>query len=196
MPNAERADFAGNSDAELREVTVGELDPHDGTISVVDYDPGWPRLFQREASRIAAALGDIALRVEHVGSTAVPGLPAKPVIDVVLVVPDSADERSYVPALESAGYVLRVREPDWCEHRLLNGPDTDVNLHVFSSGEPEIGRMLLFRDRLRASDSDRDHYARTKRELARRVWRHVQDYADAKTAVVQQIMRREPSQRR
>lgn len=190
MSDGEETGRSGCSDDDLRRVTVGELRSHDGAITVIDYDPDWPRLFRRESSRVVAVLGDVALRVEHVGSTAVPGLPAKPVIDMVLVVPDSADEPSYVPRLESAGYLLRIREPDWCEHRLLKGPDTDINLHVFSSGEPEIDRMLRFRDRLRDSDSDRDRYARAKRELARRTWRHVQDYADAKTTVVQEIMRR------
>jgi GrpB-like predicted nucleotidyltransferase (UPF0157 family) len=178
------------SDEELQSVTVGELIPHDAPIVLAPYDPEWPRLFAREAERIRAVLGDRALRVEHVGSTSVPGLTAKPIIDIVLVVSDSGDEPSYVPALEAAGYVLRIREPDWFEHRLLKGPDTDVNLHVFSVGAAETDRMVRFRDRLRASDSDRDLYARTKRELARRRWRHVQHYADAKTAVVQEIMTR------
>jgi GrpB-like predicted nucleotidyltransferase (UPF0157 family) len=178
------------SDEELQSVTVGELIPHDAPIVLAPYDPEWPRLFAREAERIRAVLGDRALRVEHVGSTSVPGLTAKPIIDIVLVVSDSADEPSYVPPLEAAGYVMRIREPDWFEHRLLKGPDTDVNLHVFSVGAAETDRMVRFRDRLRASDSDRDLYARTKRELARRRWRHVQHYADAKTAVVQEIMTR------
>jgi GrpB-like predicted nucleotidyltransferase (UPF0157 family) len=178
------------SDEELQRVTVGELAPRNAPIVLADYDPEWPRLFAREAARIRSVLGDTALRVEHVGSTSVPGLAAKPIIDVLLVVPDSADEPSYVPALEAAGYVLRIREPDWFEHRLLKGPDTDVNLHVFGAGTEEIDRMLRFRDHLRASDDDRDHYARTKRELARRTWRHVQHYADAKTAVVGKIMAR------
>jgi GrpB-like predicted nucleotidyltransferase (UPF0157 family) len=152
------------------------------------YDPDWPRLFSREADRLRAALGPAALRIEHVGSTSVPGLMAKPVIDVLLVVPDSADEPGYVPQLEAAGYVLRIREPEWFEHRLFRGPDTDVNLHVFSPDAAEVERMLLFRDRLRDDAAARDRYARTKRELARRTWRHVQDYADAKTAVVEEIL--------
>src|SRR5690606_29898587 len=101
-------------------------------------------LFEREAKRIRSALGDRALRVEHVGSTSVPGLCAKPVIDILLVVPDSSDEASYVPALEAAGYKLRIREPEWFEHRLFKGPDTDINLHVFSEGASEIERMLCF----------------------------------------------------
>jgi GrpB-like predicted nucleotidyltransferase (UPF0157 family) len=178
------------SDEELQRLTVGELIPHDAPIVLATYDPEWPRLFAREAERIRAVLDDRALRVEHVGSTSVPGLAAKPIIDIVLVVSDSADEPSYVPALEAAGYVVRIREPDWFEHRLFKGPDTDINLHVFSVGAAEIDRMVRFRDRLRASDTDREYYARTKRELAQRTWRHVQHYADAKTAVVQEIMSR------
>ena len=175
-------------DEELQAVTVGPLEPHDATITLVAYDPDWPRLFRREADRVRAALGPVALRIEHVGSTSVPGLVAKPIVDVLLVVPDPADEPGYVPQLEAAGYVLRIREPDWFEHRLFKGPDTDVNLHVFGAGAAEVERMLRFRDRLRADDAARDHYARTKGELARRTWRHVQDYADAKTAVVEEVL--------
>lgn len=135
-------------------------------------------------------LGNKALRVEHVGSTSVPGLCAKPIIDMLLVVADSADEPSYVPAMEAAGYTLRIREPEWFEHRLFKGPETDIHLHVFSEGASEIERMLLFRDWLRANDADRDNYASVKRSLAQQVWRHVRHYADAKTAIVQEIMSR------
>ena len=92
--------------------------------------------------------------------------------------------------LEAAGYVLRAREPGWFEHRMFKGPDTDINLHVFTVGAAEIGRMLLFRDRLRAHDADRDAYLQVKRDLAQRTWRHVQHYADAKTAIVEQIIAR------
>ena len=100
------------------------------------------------------------------------------------MVADSADEPSYVPALETAGYRLRIREPEWFEHRMFKGPDADINLHVFSAGASEIERMLAFRDRLRRKRADRDRYAGVKRELAGREWRHVQHYADEKTAVV------------
>ena len=175
---------------ELRAAVVGELRPHDAPITLVAYDPEWPRLFEREAERIRGALGGAALLVEHVGSTSVPGLVAKPIVDVVLAVPDSADEPAYLPALEGAGYVLRIREPDWLEHRMFKGPDTDVNLHVYSAGTPEIDRMIRFRDRLRSCPADRERYAAAKRELARRTWRHVQNYADAKTAVVTEILDR------
>jgi len=178
------------SDEELQKFTVGEITPHNATVFLADYDPDWPHLFTREAARIRGLLGDTALRIEHVGSTSVPGLIAKPIIDVLLVVPDSADEPAYVPALESAGYLLRIREPDWFEHRVFKGPDTNINLHVFSTGATEIDRMLRFRDWLRATDSDRDLYAKTKRELATRTWRHIQHYADAKTSVIAEIVDR------
>ena len=176
------------SDEELQQVVVGALTPLNAPIALVEYDAEWPRLYAREARRIRAVLDDAVRSVEHVGSTSVPGLAAKPIIDILLVVADSGDEPSYLPALEATGYVLRIREPDRFEHRVLKGPDTNINLHVFSDGASEIECMLLFRDWLRQNDADRDHYERTKRELAGRNWRHVQHYADAKTAVVQEIM--------
>ena len=119
-----------------------------------------------------------------------PGLAAKPIIDIVLVVADSADEGAYARSLEAAGYVLRIREPDWFEHRMFKGPDTDINLHVFSFGCPEIERTLRFRDWLRANAGDRALYERTKRALATREWEHVQNYADAKTAIIDEILAR------
>ena len=164
--------------------------PSSGPVVLVDYDPEWPRLFAREAERIRAALGERALRIEHTGSTSIPGLAAKPVIDIVLVVADSADEAAYVPPLEAAGYVLRIREPDWFEHRLVKGADPTANVHVFSKGCAEIERMLLFRDRLRANDAERELYEQTKRQLARREWKFTQQYADAKSEVVEAIIER------
>jgi GrpB-like predicted nucleotidyltransferase (UPF0157 family) len=175
---------------QLRAVTLGELTPLTGPILIVDYDPDWPRLFEREFDRIRSLLGSRALRIEHVGSTSIPGLAAKPVIDIVLVVHDSADEPNYVTPLEAAGYVLRIREPTWHQHRMLKGPDTSTNLHVFSAACPEVDRMLLFRDWLRMNEADRLLYERTKRELANRPWKYTQNYADAKTAVVEEVMRR------
>jgi len=178
------------SDEEVQRSRLDKVTPHNAPITLADYDPGWPVLFAREAARIRAALGDRAVQVEHAGSTSVPGLAAKPIIDIVLAVPDSSDEQAYVPALESAGYVLRAREPGWFEHRMFKGPDTDINLHVFTVGAEEIDRMLLFRDWLRTRDADRDAYLRVKRDLAKRTWRHVQHYADAKTIIVEQIIAR------
>jgi GrpB-like predicted nucleotidyltransferase (UPF0157 family) len=182
--------FAPRSDEELQNSTVGELKLHNAPITLVEYDPSWPKLFEREAKRIRKVLGGKALQIEHVGSTSVPGLCAKPIIDILLVVKNSAEESAYVPALEAAGYKLRVQEPEWFEHRMFKGPDTDINLHVFSEGASEINRMLRFRDWLRLNESDRDKYARVKRSLAKNKWRHVQHYADAKTSIVQEIMER------
>ena len=182
--------MSSDREQELRKVTIGEPWRADGPITLAEYDPGWPRLFEREAERIRGVLGGRALLVEHAGSTSVPSLAAKPIIDIVLAVADSSDEASYVPALEAAGYVLRIREPDWYEHRLFKGPDTNINLHVFSQGCEEIDVMLAFRDHLRTDEADRELYERTKRELAARDWEYVQDYADAKTEVVKQIVAR------
>lgn len=178
------------TEAQLRAATIGEPIVLAGPVVLADYDPVWPGLFEREAARIRRVLGDRVRILEHAGSTSVPGLAAKPIIDIVLAVPDSADEASYVPALETASYVLRIREPDWFEHRMFKGPDTSVNLHVFSDGCPEIERMLAFRDRLRSNDDDRLSYERAKRELAAHDWKYVQDYADAKTEVVAAIIAR------
>ena len=178
------------TDEEIRAATIGELQPLSGPVLLADYDPEWPRLFEREAARIRTALGQRALQIEHVGSTSVPGLAAKPIIDIIVVVADSANEQDYVPSHAAAGYVLRIREPEWFEHRVFKGPDTNVNIHVFSSGCEEIQRMLAFRDRLRRNDSDRELYERSKRELAQREWKYVQNYADAKTSVVEAIVAR------
>ncbi len=174
--------------ARLRAVTVGEVESR--PVVLVDPDPAWPAWFERARERIVGALGPVALAVHHVGSTSVPALPAKPVLDIALVVPDPADEDAYVPALEALGYELRIREPDWFEHRLLKPAARDVNLHVFGPDCPEVARMLAFRDHLRCHAADRELYARTKRELAAREWPTVQHYADAKDDVVAEIMDR------
>lgn len=184
------ADRAPSTEEEILAARVGPVIPHNGTIVLSEYDPEWPRLFEREARRVRDLLGDRVVMLEHVGSTSVPGLAAKPIVDMLLVVPDSSDEAAYVPVLEAAGYVLRVREPNWYEHRLLKGPDTDINMHVFSPGCPEIDRVLNFRDHLRVNEADRDLYERKKRELAQREWKYVQNYADAKTGVVEEIIAR------
>ena len=180
--------MAPTSEEQLRRVTLGELKPHDAPITLCEYDPTWPEQFSREERRIRKALGDRAIRLEHVGSTSVPGLAAKPIIDILLVVADSSNESSYAPALEAEGYVLRIREPEWYQHRLFKGPGTNINLHVFSLGAEEIDRMLTFRDLLRTDGAARERYSRTKRELARREWKYVQNYADAKSEIIQEIL--------
>ena len=161
-----------------------------GRILIHDYDPQWPELFGSYARKIQDALGARALRIEHVGSTSVPGLAAKPVIDILLEVMDSADEGSYAPDLEAAGFTLHRREPDWFEHRMFKAPAGNLNLHVFSEDCQEIGRMLAFRNWLRAHPGDRDLYQRTKLALAGQEWETVQHYADAKTEVIKEILER------
>jgi GrpB-like predicted nucleotidyltransferase (UPF0157 family) len=175
---------------ELAKLTIGPVQSLNAPIEFADYDPSWPASYEREADRIRSILKDRVVRIEHVGSTSVSSLLAKPIIDIVLEVPDSANEDAYVPDMEAAGYVLRIREADWFEHRLFKGPDTNINLHTFSTGCAEVDRMVMFRDWLRTNAADRELYARTKQELAARDWRFVQQYADAKTAVVTEIMAR------
>jgi len=157
-------------------------------IHLVDYDAGWPSKFRTHAAKIAAALGAVALRVEHIGSTSVPGLAAKPIIDILVVVQESSEESAYLPPLERAGYVLRVREPHWHEHRMFRTPERDVHIHVYSAGCPEIQRNLIFRDRLRTNAEDRQRYAQTKRELATKDWSDMNEYAAAKTDVIESII--------
>jgi GrpB-like predicted nucleotidyltransferase (UPF0157 family)/uridine kinase len=178
------------TEEQIRAAHVGEVKPLHGRVMIVDYDPQWAELFEREAVRIRSAFAERALQIEHVGSTSVPGLPAKPIIDIVLAVTDSADETAYVGALAASGYRLQIREPDWYEHRMFKGPDTDINLHTFSAGCPEIDRMLIFRNWLRVSPTDRQLYTRTKLDLAQREWTFGQNYADAKSAVIDGILAR------
>jgi len=177
---------------EIQAFNVDILKPLTGPITFVEYDPGWPALFEREEARIRTILGDRVVRLEHTGSTSVPGLAAKPVIDVTMTVADVLDEPAYAADLEVAGYrvVIREQEPDWYDHRVFKGPDTNINLHVFSAGCREMDRMVGFRDWLRTHDDDRLLYETTKRELLKRQWTYVQNYADAKGDVVEEIAAR------
>jgi GrpB-like predicted nucleotidyltransferase (UPF0157 family) len=179
----------------LQAQTLGQPDRPNGRIELVEPDPAWPRLYEREAARIRSLLGDEVLLLEHVGSTSVAGLPAKPVIDILLIVPDSSDEAAYALRLEAGGYVLRIRQTDWHQHRMFKGPDTNVQVHVFSHGSPEIERMVGFRDRLRTHPEEHELYLATKRDLAARDWEFVQQYADAKSAVVESIIARAEAER-
>ncbi|MFE7718750.1 GrpB family protein [Nocardia rhizosphaerihabitans] len=186
-----------DSDDEITAATIGELEPYAVKVVIEDYNPGWPIWYSEEEAAIRAALGVLVLRIEHTGSTSVRGLAAKPIIDILLVVPDTADEDVYVPALEAAGYTLRIRQPNWHQHRCLirrteDGAPWSVNPHVFSPelGAVEIERILAFRDWLRTHDEDRVYYERIKRELAQYNWKFVQHYANAKSEVVEEILRR------
>lgn len=174
------------ADEPLETGLIGGLEKTE--IKIVGYDPDWPKRFEAHARRIADALGGSALRIEHIGSTSVPGLAAKPIIDILVVVADSADESTYLPRLEAAGYVLRVREPDWNEHRMFRTPERDVHIHIYSAGCPEIERNLTFRERLRRNSDDRRRYEQKKRELAAREWLDMNEYAGAKTEVIESII--------
>ena len=158
-------------------------------VEVVAPDEAWPGAYARLRSRLAAALGDLLLDVEHIGSTAVPGLAAKPVIDVDVVVPDSADESAWLPRLEAAGFVLRVREPEWEQHRCLRGEDPPANVHVWSRGSREPRRHVAFRDRLRAHDDEREAYGRLKQQIAAQGL-DVVAYNDAKAGFVYDLYER------
>ncbi|MEX2170774.1 MAG: GrpB family protein [Pirellulales bacterium] len=157
-------------------------------IVIVDYDSAWPSMYERHAGIIVDALGATLLRIEHIGSTSVPGLAAKPIIDILAVVPDSANEPSYLPKLEAAGYFLRVREPDFFEHRMLRTVARDVHIHVYSPQTPEIPRYLKFRDRLRTDVENRLRYEAVKRRLAKRSWKDMNEYAQAKSEIIERIL--------
>ena len=158
------------------------------SIVVVPYRQEWPETFGRHRGRIAAALGAVAVGIDHIGSTAVPGLAAKPIVDILLVVADSADEDSYLPVLERAGYELRVREPGFEEHRMFRTPERDVHVHVLSAGSPEIERYLRLRDALRAAPFLRARYQALKQALAAQDWRDMNAYAQAKSGMIETII--------
>ncbi|MEV0072241.1 GrpB family protein [Amycolatopsis sp. NPDC050768] len=179
-----------HTDDEIRESWVDEPPRLDTTVTLAEYDSQWPVLFEREAERIRTALGENVVLLEHVGSTSVPGLAAKPIIDILLEVPDSDDEDAYVPALEAAGYRLVIREPDWEKHRCFTGTDPKVNLHVHSPGNGQTERYLLFRDRMRTHPQELATYLAKKRTLAAKTWTYIQHYADAKSEVIDEIVGR------
>ncbi|MBZ5738854.1 GrpB family protein [Nocardioides mangrovi] len=159
-------------------------------VEVVEPDPAWPQVYGELAARVRAALGDRVIQIEHVGSTAVPGLAAKPVIDIDLTVADSADEAAYVPALEADGWVLRIREPDWEEHRLLRLEEPECNLHVWSPGSAEPRRHRMFRDWLRGHEDDRARYAAAKRAAAAEGFTDGMHYNNHKSPVVYDLYER------
>ena len=156
-------------------------------LVLVDHDPEWSTTYAEHERRILAALGAVAVQVEHIGSTSVPGLAAKPIIDVLVTVEDITAEEDYLVPLLEAGYVLRVREPG---HRLVRTPARDVNVHVMRAGDPLAADYLVFRDRLRSDPDDRILYEGTKRVLVEQDWPDTNAYADAKTDVVAEILAR------
>ena len=176
-----------NTHEYLRSVTIGKPQSAKDGITIVDYDPNWPIIFESLKKDIDYALKDIPHQVEHVGSTSVPGLCAKPIIDMVLTISNPKKEDAYVPLLQRLGYRLRIREDDWYDHRMLKLNQPQVNLHVFCFNCPEVKRMLDFRDWLTTHPDDMALYGSTKRRLATQSFEYVQDYADAKSDVVSTI---------
>ena len=174
---------ADDLDEELDQVLIGGREERE--IRIEPYSDEWPLRFRAERTRIETALGATARRIEHIGSTAVPGLAAKPVIDILVSVDNPDDEAALAP-LEGVGYRLRVREPG---HRMFRTPERDVHVHVWPAGSDDEHRHLLFRDWLRSHPDDRLEYERTKRTLAGK-WRDTNYYARAKSPVVDRIMER------
>ena len=158
------------------------------TIQIVASDPNWPARFDAQKRTIRTASGNAALEVEHIGSTAVPQLAAKDIIDVLLVVADSGDESAYLNPLVEAGYQLRVREPEFDEHRMFRTPDRDVHIHVYSRGSVEIERYLNFRNWLRQHPDDRQAYERLKIQLASRDWKDMNAYAATKGTFIEEVI--------
>jgi GrpB-like predicted nucleotidyltransferase (UPF0157 family) len=159
-------------------------------IEVADPDPAWPRQYDILAAQILDALGWRTLQLEHVGSTSVPGLLAKPVIDIDLTVADPGREQDYVPALETSGFRLVIREPWWYGHRALRADEPHCNLHVFGFDSPEPVRHRIFRDWLRGNPAERDRYAAAKRRAASEAntaGEHVMQYNARKQQVIREI---------
>jgi len=173
---------ADDLDEHLDQVLVGGSEERE--VRIEPYTHEWPRRFASERGRIEAALGPIARRIEHIGSTSVPGLAAKPIVDIMVSVEDPDDDPAIVAAMESAGYQLRAREPG---HRMFRTPVRDVHVHVWAAGSDEERKDLLFRDWLRSHPADRLEYERTKQSLAG-WWRDTNYYAQAKTPVIERIL--------
>jgi GrpB-like predicted nucleotidyltransferase (UPF0157 family) len=161
-------------------------------LVIAEADPAWRAAYRDHEVRIREALGDRAVTIEHIGSTSVPGLAAKPIIDVLVVVPDITAEEDYVGPLLAAGYELRVREPG---HRLVRTPERDVQVHILEPADPAVDEYLLLRDHLRRDEEDRFLYEHTKRELVARDWSDMNAYAEAKTEVIEAIKGRARSAR-
>jgi GrpB-like predicted nucleotidyltransferase (UPF0157 family) len=167
----------------LSRVIVGRRER--GRITIADYNEAWPNWFNEHRARIAAAIGQTAHRIEHIGSTSVAGLAAKPVIDVLVAVLDVDNEDCYLPRLASSGYALRIREPG---HRMLRTPDAGAHIHIWPMGSDAVRRQLLFRDWLRHSREDQEAYEALKRQLAKQDWEDRSYYTEAKTTLVVNIL--------
>lgn len=155
-------------------------------IAVVPYDPVWSQIYERVRNEIEGVLGSRVVAVEHIGSTAVPGLSAKPVIDIDLIISDPDQEEDYLPQLTELGFVLTIRERSWYRHRMLRRSSPRVNLHVFPPDSPEHIRHKLFRDWLRTNQTARAQYAAVKKQASKGM-DTVAGYNERKHAVVHEI---------
>ena len=161
--------------------------PEAREVVIAEYCAEWVARFDIERAKIAEALPH-AVAIEHVGSTSVPGLGAKPIVDIQVEV-DGLNETRDIPPLESAGYVLRVRKPN---HLMVRTPELDVHVHLWAESK-DLDRHLLFRDWLRENADDRAKYEAVKRELATRTWLDMNQYAYAKSDVIIDITSRAES---
>lgn len=162
-------------------------------LEIVEPNPLWPQSYELLKERIVSALGSTIVEISHVGSTSVPGLPAKDLIDIDLTVKDVLDEDSYVPQLEAAGFDFLFREPKWHQHRFFCAYEPVANLHIFGPDCPEAVRHKIFRDWLRKSPEDRELYAQAKREAAeaaRNANEDVNQYSQRKGGTVAAILNR------
>ena len=168
-------------------VTEGSERPRVPLV-ITGYDPAWPQTYERWRQRIAAALDRTTIRIEHVGSTSVPGLAAKPIVDIQVSVADPGGEPRYVPPLQAIGLVLRSRDE---LHRFLRPPagqPREVHVHVCAAGGHWEHDHLLFRDYLRAHTAACLRYAEAKRASARRWSDDSWAYTEAKTGIILDIL--------
>lgn len=185
------SDSPAGSSPVPRRADVSELElvggPEALRVGLHEYDERWPDIFEQHRRRIADALSPASVDIEHIGSTSVPGLAAKPIVDIVVAVADITAEEDYLDALLAAGYALRVREPG---HRMVRTPERDIHVHIYERGNAAIDEYLLLRNHLRSDAADRALYESTKRALMSRRWDDMNAYADAKTDVILEIKAR------
>lgn len=142
------------------------IPPDTKPVSIVEPRDSWQKDGEALIQQIRDAIGPRAIRLDHIGSTSVGGMPAKPIIDVDLTIADPSKEEEWLPQLEDTGLILTVREPWWFHHRMLETPERDAHIHVFGPDSAEPLKHLVLRNWLRESEEDRQLYAQTKRDAA------------------------------
>lgn len=163
------------------------------SVEVVPHDPRWRQAFQAEAKRVAAALGENAVAIHHVGSTAIPGIYAKPVIDLLVEVRDVTEADGRSPAMESLGYQV-MGEFGIPGRRYFRKDDQEGtrthHIHAFQAGSGEVERHLAFRDYLIAHPEDAQRYSELKRKLASEHPQSMDAYMDGKDGFIKEMERR------